>query len=542
MRSWHRKRRCALTLALGLTLQPIAAVPALAQHVVPGGPNCPPPPCLPAIVQPLPTPATPTTPAPQPGQPTQPAQPTQPEEPQTAPTTMPEPSLGAEQASAGGAATFAAPNMIGHLLMATRSVNFRYNRAAGPINVANNGSTTVVNPAVADNNSPIPRDRFGFRYNHFDNAQQVTGFGPAVFGPDGIGTAFAQTRDYNLDSYTFQLEKTFLDRMASVELRIPFSTGLAPDLDLSAGSITGPALGPDGQPIITGNGPAFNVMSTPGQTLGSDATQFGNMSVILKGLAYCSQPLAITGGLAVGIPTGPGTTVDIVDYSGGTTQGNASVQRHRRIDVDNETWSLSPFVAFLSTPTERFFTQGFAQLDIPLNPSSIEYAEGITRGTVFPLPPVLARYPTLTPPFAVGSSITDQPLLQLDWGFGYWLLRDESRTWLTGIAPSFELHYTTTLRNASVVTLPGDPFLQIDPANPGRLVQEEPPQVGNLRNRMDILDATVATTFLLGDRATLATGVSLPLRGSENRTFDWEYHLQLNYYFGGVGRRFAPNY
>jgi len=43
--------------------------------------------------------------------------------------------------------------------MASRSVDFRYNRGAGPINVANNGSTSIVNPSVADDNSPLPRDR-----------------------------------------------------------------------------------------------------------------------------------------------------------------------------------------------------------------------------------------------------------------------------------------------------------------------------------------------------------------------------------------------
>ena len=67
------------------------------------------------------------------------------------------------------------------------------------------------------------------------------------------------------------------------------------------------------------------------------------------------------------------------------------------------------------------------------------------------------------------------------------------------------------------------------------------PRVGNLNNRMDILDMTVATTFELGDRAKLATGFSFPLKGSSDRTFDWEFHLQFNYYFGSKGNRSAPN-
>src|SRR5262249_42111838 len=142
----------------------------------------------------------------------------------------------------------------------------------------------------------------------------------------------------------------------------------------------------------------------------------------------------------------------------------------------------------------------------------------------------LLRFPSLDPPFAVRSGITEQTLMQLDWGAGYWLLRDPSRTWITGIAPSLELHYTTTLQNASVVTLPGDPLFQIDPNNPRRLIQEQPPRVGNLRNRVDILDLTVASTFLISNRATLATGFSFPLKRDSDRTFDWEFQLQFNYY------------
>ena len=261
--------------------------------------------------------------------------------------------------------------MIGNLLMASDSVNFRYNRAAGPVNVANNGSTTIVNPAVADDNSPIPRDRIGFRFNFFDNAQQVTGFGPPVFNPQtGVGTSFPQTRDYNVERYTFNFEKTFLNQWGSVELRIPFSTGLSSNLNLSAGDITGP---------VTAAG--FPVTSTPERTLGSDGTQFDNMTLIFKGLLYRSSPLAVSAGVALGIPTGADTDVRIIDYSGMTGQGVATVQRERDIHIDNETWSLSPFLAAVYTPTKRFFTQGFLQFDFGLNNSTINYSNTFTQGT-----------------------------------------------------------------------------------------------------------------------------------------------------------------
>jgi hypothetical protein len=440
-----------------------------------------------------------------------------------------------EASAATGGETFAgAPNMLGHLLFGSRSINFRYNRAAGPINVANPGATSLLNAAVADNNSPLPRDRVGFRFNFFSDAQQVTGFGPPVFNEQGIGTAFAETRSYDVKSYTFNFEKTFLDQRASLELRVPFSTGLSTHLDLSAGTIVGPD-----------DGGAFDVVSTPQNTLGREGTQFGNMTLIAKGLAYQSCSVALSGGVALGIPTGDDTAVNIVDYSGPAVQGIATVQRLRQIEINNQTWSLSPFLAFLVTPTERFFTQGFVQFDFPLNTSSIFYKESTPRGS---LPPVsaleragLVSYPTLDTPFAVKSGISEQALMQLNWGTGFWLMRDPCRTWVTGIAPTVELHYVTTLQNASIVTLPADTLLQLD-SNTGRAVQEQPPRVGNLNNRVDILDLTVGSTILVSDSLMLATGFSFPLHRSTDRTFDWEFQLQLNYYFGGLGSRPTPNF
>jgi hypothetical protein len=59
--------------------------------------------------------------------------------------------------------------------------------------------------------------------------------------------------------------------------------------------------------------------------------------------------------------------------------------------------------------------------------------------------------------------------------------------------------------------------------------------VGNRRNRLDIVDVTVGTTFVIGNNATLATAVALPLTTGDNRTFDWEFQLQLNVFFGGLG-------
>jgi hypothetical protein len=281
--------------------------------------------------------------------------------------------------------------------------------------------------------------------------------------------------------------------------------------------------------------PAFSVVSTPQNSLGNSSTQFGNMQLILKSLAYRSNALAFSGGLSMGIPTAPDTHVRVTDYSGSSSQGVATIQRVRDFDIANETWALSPFIAALATPTSNWFVQGFMQWEFPLNSSRLTYSDVFTQGQSFVTLPG-----NLVPPFAVNGHVFEQPLMHVDLNTGYWVVRNPNARWINGIAPALELHYSTTMENASIVTLPGDNLFQINPNNPNQQIPEQRSQVGNFRNRVDILDMTVATTFLIANRATLATAVAFPLKGGDNRTYDWEFQVQFNYYFGGPRPRFAP--
>jgi hypothetical protein len=196
---------------------------------------------------------------------------------------------------------------------------------------------------------------------------------------------------------------------------------------------------------------------------------------------------------------------------------------------------MSPFVAFFASPSDRFFAQGFMEFDFPLNRDKVSFTEQAFTATGTPA--------NFNPPFAPGSSIggltappftstdqiRDQTLMQIDVGTGYWLYRPqcyqccESTPWITGIASTLELHYTTTLNDAQIVTVPQDIF-----AVPGTSGQ-----FGNQHNRIDILDLTVGSTFEIARQTTIATGFAFPLLQHDNRTFDWEFLLQINYYFGG---------
>ena len=249
-------------VASGLGLLALAVTPAYGQILR----KCPPP-----CDQPAPCPA-PELKVPPTAPPTMP--PAVPSTPPAAPPQVPiEPTLPTERFAAVGGENVAlqAPNMLGNLLNGSHSISFFINRTQGATFVNALGSTNITNPKVADDNSPIPRDRFSFRYNFFHDAQQVTGISsaPGVFNPQLLAFVGATaTRNYNVNEYTFQFEKTFLDRLASIELRVPFATGLASKLNLSAANVTGIGQGVDlvGQPLPGIQ--AIQLVETPQNTLG----------------------------------------------------------------------------------------------------------------------------------------------------------------------------------------------------------------------------------------------------------------------------------
>jgi hypothetical protein len=466
--------------------------------------------------------------------------------PEQPPTTEPSPfaeiGLAPERALALGGETFAAPNMVGHLLNASRSVFFAYSRAAGNINVPGPGATSITNPNVAENNSPLPEDRVYYRYNFFDRALFVTGLSTAPPIPLGNGVFQSQlaTRGFDVNMHTFGVEKTFFDRLLSVELRVPFQTTLASKLDLSAGNVVGTLPGQD----LYGN-QNLQVVPTPENTLGRETTEWGDMTLIFKSLLYQSPRLAFSGGLSINIPTAPDTRVHVRDFLsnafGPTELTTASIVRDREFDITNDNWNLSPFFAVLTTPTYRWFAQGFMQFDFPLTNNKIIYTDRMSQpGLPITSLPAMVQPLALQAPFTASRGIGEQILMHVDAGVGYWLVRNPSAQWVTGIAPSLELHYTTTLENAQIVTLPNDPSTTRAPG--GDFTLEAAPQVGNRRNRIDILDLTVGNTFEIANRVTVATGLIFPLKRNSDRTFDWEFQLQLNYYFGCPRNRPAATF
>ena len=252
---------------------------------------------------------------------------------------------------------------------------YNYFRAAIPRSVfldvpSPAGGGVVGRTKISEDNNPLPRDRVIFDYDYFNSVPlTAAGVGVQRFSPG--------------------FEKTFLDRLASVEVRVPFATTL--DSDLNSGN------------------------------LGSErATELGDVHITLKGLLYRSQEWNVAVGLGIDLPTASDTRVFFID-------GTEVVR------IKNEDVLLTPYFAYLWTPNDRLFFQNWFEFSIDPNGNPV------------------AVNPDFTMLRTVGR-ITDQTLMQIDAQIGYWFYRaEDSSRWLTALAPFFELHYNTTLNKADIV-------------------------------------------------------------------------------------------
>lgn len=161
---------------------------------------------------------------------------------------------------------------------------------------------------IAENTSPMPRDRVFFNYSYFQNVPLTQ---------TGI----------NVNRFTPGFEKTFNEGTSSIEFRAPFATTLSSNV-----SATGVSDG--------------------------DQLEFGNLSLTYKTLFYRDDDLAFSGGIQVGLPTADPVNVNLSD---GTTI----------VKIKNQSVHLMPFLGALYTPNDRLFAQGFLQFDVAANGNDV---------------------------------------------------------------------------------------------------------------------------------------------------------------------------
>ncbi len=169
---------------------------------------------------------------------------------------------------------------------------------------------------IAENVSPMPQDRVFVNYNHFHNSVE-----------DLNGKA------YSVDRFTFGGEKTFADRLFSLEARLPFASALNSTIDFD------------------------NYVP--------QATELGNLSFALKVKMIEFDRLLISAGSTMALPTGDDFLIR--DSSG------------ESLRVKNDSVHLAPFVGLLARPNSNWFFQGFIQTDFDTRGSRV-YNSGVFQG------------------------------------------------------------------------------------------------------------------------------------------------------------------
>ena len=249
------------------------------------------------------------------------------------------------------------------------------------------GTAGVGRSRIAENGTTTPQDRIFLDYGFFDRVGFVAG-------------------GSEVHRFVPGFEKTFLNDLASLELRIPLAS--------------------------TVDSTIFEDAST-----NTDETRLGNLALYLKALLYEQEGVGLSGGLGIVFPTADGFGVNF-------TNGG------RLVEIDNDAYHLQPFLAGYYAPDERFFTQAFVQFDFDANgnPVAIDSTgAGLQRA----------------------GRLNDSAFLFLDWSIGYWLIRGNEapvlpvssfhedgqitqRNYALGFAPTLELHYAQSLEDAESIT------------------------------------------------------------------------------------------
>lgn len=257
-----------------------------------------------------------------------------------------------------------------------------------------------------------------------------------------------RSTDANVDRFTLGVEKTIADGNASIEFRLPLS---AP-------------------------------VSLATQDAMYRTNVVGDLVVTLKGLLYSDESQAVAFGLGINTPTGNDLHVSLPN------SGNAGAE----LTVSNNAVHLIPFLAYQAAPNDDFFFNGFLQVDTPINDNSVQ-----VRGLG-------------TPNTIDNRKLTDQTLLYLDTSFGYWMFRDPDAEFLTGLAGLLELHYTTALNRADVVS------------DSNQIVT-----FGANSGSLDAVNMTFALHTEIARSTIIRAGYVTPLRNGNHRFFDHEFTLAV---------------
>jgi hypothetical protein len=297
---------------------------------------------------------------------------------------------------------------------------------------------------MSDGNSPLPRDRVIFDYDYFNHAAVTT------FSRD-----FLTGRTVDVNRFSPGFEKTFFDRRASVEVRVPFASTLSSDINADGPSNTSRA-------------------------------ELGDVHLAFKALLWRGEAFNFAAGLGVDLPTADDTRVLTSD---GTTL----------IRIRNDSVLLTPYFAYLLTPNDRLFFQNWFQVAFDANGNPVDANPDLTGLQNF-------------------GRINLQSLLEIDAQLGYWLYRPgDGAGRVRGLAPFVELHYNSTMGRSDVV-------------------QAGTFAVGIAGSHFDELNLAAGVIAQIGDNFLLSVGAVAPLKGHDDRSFDWQFGIRGSLLFGPTAR------
>ncbi|MEX0584994.1 MAG: hypothetical protein WD176_00015, partial [Pirellulales bacterium] len=322
---------------------------------------------------------------------------------------------------------------------------------------------------LAENNSPMPRDRAFFRYEHFHNTTSAEIFG--------------QPSSFSVDRFLVGLERTFLDGMISFDVRMPFASQLSSDL------------------VVTQQ-PGFSNLPIDQTEL-----ELGNLGVIGKVLLVGRPNWGLSAGLAITAPTAEATRIRMrVD---GQMPGGSSQNVENELTVDNESANLTPFIAVMFAPEGALFFNGFVQFDVPTGDQAISIRQSAAS---------FSAGNQLTDLGTVRGELDQQSLLRMNMAGGMWIYRDATGTsTLQALAALVELHYTTSIENAETWT--GDVVLSDSGQVPGQIDPGDETlalSLGNPNETFELVNLTLGAHAEFG-RSNVAVGVVFPLSTGADR-------------------------
>lgn len=355
---------------------------------------------------------------------------------------------------------------------------------------------------ISENNRTLTTDRVYCSYRHFHNATPF-----AVYD-------LSDTLD--IDRYTLGLERRFAGGLWSIELRQPIDYRLKSNTTTTLADLNGDPF--DGAELVSLND--------------GRAAEFANLSVILKRMLVERRRFAMSCGLGLTLPTAQdltyNATVDNVFLLADNAIPPFVAQAFYDLEVrvDNRTVYLAPFLSWAHRPTDRFFHQGFLQIEVAANPQQVTLEDNGSTAIVFQTPPAFVALWTVDGVFGGEASVPlhAQTLMRLNLGCGCFLVDEPRNRYLKQLAALFEVHYTTPLQDAVLSDLPLE-FIEV---TGGGAVPNDAadPVVGNLNSRIDIVNATLGGSAKIG-KTTITNGFTAPLTDSNNRGFDFEYNLQV---------------